>query len=65
MLRVTSKTVANHLQTTPRKVSVQIERGVLPIGYVDTSGKIRRTVIIPELWEALLRGEVKIGATKK
>jgi hypothetical protein len=61
MEKITAKDVARHLHTTPRKVSAQIEHGVLPIGYVDTSGALRRTVIIPELWERLKTGDLPIG----
>jgi hypothetical protein len=54
---VTALDVAAHLHTTARIVSVAIETGKLPIGFVDTSGKTRRTVIIPERWEAYLRAD--------
>jgi hypothetical protein len=54
---VTAKDVAAYLHTTPRKVSVRIEAGLLPIGYVEV-GKTRRTIIVPGRWEAYKRGEL-------
>ena len=49
--------VAKSLKLAPRRVSALIEKGILPIGFVDTSGKRRRTIIIRRAFEKFISGD--------